>query len=64
VCRCGSSIFTGRTRADERQTGHLQQSFVNGVDLTEHSAFSQQPAEVSGFANLYFENDNKTLTFL
>ena len=25
------SIFTGRTRADEKQTGHLQQSSVNRV---------------------------------
>ena len=46
------SIFTGKTRADERQTRHLQQSSVNGVALTEHSALSQQPAKVFGFANL------------
>ena len=26
--------------------------------------FSRQPAEVSGFVNLNFENDNKKLTFL
>jgi hypothetical protein len=58
------SIFTGKTRADERQTRHLQQSSVDGVALADHSAFSQHLQKSLDLRICKFANDNKTLTFL